>query len=1085
MVVLKNIPIILFSIIIFGQAQAVKPRIKPDVQVKGNKGAEIRSNTDSNISLISAQESEGEKNYRWGVTRSLPLKVIQGWYEFDEEGIRSHGGGGRKIAETRPMQLTLRISKENGFLLLHRGYGWSSTIGDQKAGITCKIEWPADAVLRTYYLSEPAGLTHKLQPVWKGELIQDAKVSKSVVYAVRVVGENVSDELFDAGDTSEPLRIGRTWAPIPDPTKKKYEGRTIEEWISQWDSRLYDDKRAATEALTRIGQPAVPAMIELMKEGGNRASRARVVLGKMGPQVEGEEQVLQGEYGISGTVVVFTSEPSQESFDKLVALESEEDYEQALGAIITRPAINVVVTARSESITREAVTDTEGKFQFLDLPRGDYEVSTVTPTSQAAGAQGKRLVTARQKIKLNDDSTVLLKLREDFVTVRGRITDVNGQPVASAKVIGIAEIVDPSNMHDPRTYSTVSDADGYYELHNIDHLNLWRIAGFLNGGDPTADLGSFYFVVRVEADGFVQDRENVPRFPLVTENLLDAARCLLKAMNQLETRWSGISKLREKDGLPALPASQGNTIPGIDIVLDRRPVSAHVLGRVLDTKGKSAPRRTVLLSLVYNGPPPIPGVSPYADGRIRNDITDENGVFDIPELTPGKYTISMDIQGGSMHQEPVNGKVLTVKPGERLENFEILINPPEDFAISGHVRDARGNPIPRVFVDTFIPHGSHWFDHTSDKGNFHIKGLDGMGISSFRVNFKGTNGAEGFKLAIPDVPLNSKNVYLIVPDKGSINGVVRDAKTGAAVTTYEVTVPVVNLPDSGALWDKPNVKIERNPDHGFNISNIPAGEVTVEVSAQGLGVQRFVTMIEAGKINQLECEMLGPAILEGRTTLDGKPRGTSIVINGQWLHSDADGNFRFDQYPNGDYTIWFFGWGDGWNHRSAEVNLVSGQSTRLEMEMGGSCEVRGKIIFREEEGPCMVRLAAKPAPGGWSNNGRPDPDDFVLSYSFVPHSGGGYRLHAIPPGRWYLMVGRYRSSMHRSLLAMSKVIELKEEETLSLDIDLTETGIPKKASVPSDGELPQNIDHDHLGGKKNVQVEGEAVNGLPWTNRLR
>jgi len=33
MVVLKNIPIILSSIIIFGQAQAIKPRIKPDVQV--------------------------------------------------------------------------------------------------------------------------------------------------------------------------------------------------------------------------------------------------------------------------------------------------------------------------------------------------------------------------------------------------------------------------------------------------------------------------------------------------------------------------------------------------------------------------------------------------------------------------------------------------------------------------------------------------------------------------------------------------------------------------------------------------------------------------------------------------------------------------------------------------------------------------------------------------------------------------------------------------------------------------------------------------------------------------------------------
>ena len=29
-----------------------------------------------------------------------------------------------------------------------------------------------------------------------------------------------------------------------------------------------------------------------------------------------------------------------------------------------------------------------------------------------------------------------------------------------------------------------------------------------------------------------------------------------------------------------------------------------------------------------------------------------------------------------------------------------------------------------------------------------------------------------------------------------------NAKTGNAVTTYEVTVPVVILPDSGAVWDE-------------------------------------------------------------------------------------------------------------------------------------------------------------------------------------------------------------------------------------------------------------------------------------------
>ncbi len=72
------------------------------------------------------------------------------------------------------------------------------------------------------------------------------------------------------------------------------------------------------------------------------------------------------------------------------------------------------------------------------------------------------------------------------------------------------------------------------------------------------------FDIRVEADGFVQGKENVPRVPLVTEELLGPARRLLKALNQLVVE----QDLREKEDIP-LPASHGNTITGIDIVLDQ------------------------------------------------------------------------------------------------------------------------------------------------------------------------------------------------------------------------------------------------------------------------------------------------------------------------------------------------------------------------------------------------------------------------------------------------------------------------------------------------------------------------------------
>lgn len=478
------------------------------------------------------------------------------------------------------------------------------------------------------------------------------------------------------------------------------------------------------------------------------------------------------------------------------------------------------------------------------------------------------------------------------------------------------------------------------------------------------------------------------------------------------------------------------------------PPGAHISGRILDTKGNPAPQRLLELQPVKRGPPPVPGVS-FCGNMQRGRTTDANGVFDIQDVAPGKYSIrvygSSLVADRCLQQEPVRGKFLEVRSGERVQGFEIRVNPPEDYVIAGHVRDARGKPIPPIVVSATynLPHdGATWWTQTDENGAFCIKGLDGMGLSSCRVNFD-LRGAGVYKLAIPDVPINTKNVDFIVPDKGSIHGTVRNAKTGEMVTTYEVTVPVVTLPETKAVWEQPPVQIERNTDSSFRISNVPAGQATIEVRAGELGAQRFGVQVAADKTNSIQCEMLGPAVLTVQTTLKGKPTSTWVIINKEkWFCSDKDGKIRFNRHPNGDYTIWFFV-GENW-FRSAEVHLKSGETTHLDMDIGGSCEVRGSIRFPEEEPFCTVRLASKPTPNGWWE-GRPHPDEFVLACSSVQQSGGEYHLDNIPPGRYYLMAGRLRPSMNRSVLALSKVIELKEGQTLSLDLDLTDTGEQQKS----------------------------------------
>jgi len=66
----------------------------------------------------------------------------------------------------------------------------------------------------------------------------------------------------------------------------KYEGRTIDEWMAQWDSRVSDDIDAATNALIKIGRPAVPRLAEEVKKRTKHGWHAVGVLAKMGPEAE-------------------------------------------------------------------------------------------------------------------------------------------------------------------------------------------------------------------------------------------------------------------------------------------------------------------------------------------------------------------------------------------------------------------------------------------------------------------------------------------------------------------------------------------------------------------------------------------------------------------------------------------------------------------------------------------------------------------------------------------------------------------------------------------------------------------------------
>lgn len=283
----------------------------------------------------------------------------------------------------------------------------------------------------------------------------------------------------------------------------------------------------------------------------------------------------QPEYELVGTVVDETQKLSYENLAKLTAAQSLEELSRVAGGLRPRwPASNVVVTAKGISLTKKTKTDSQGKFKFTGLPGEQYEILVEAP-SMFFGTGEKRMARARIPFSFDGGSSwVHLELRTDLVTIKGRIKDSRGQPIAGAKVCGKpcggVYLTSELEMGHPTRYA-ISDADGFYELKDLVPPGIGDIGCYLMGLDPlnTAEMRSpFYAAVDVEADGFIQDKKNAPRVPLVTEELLPPARCLLNIYKKWQTLAKGSSDMVEKEGV-YLPPSQGNTITGVDIVLEK------------------------------------------------------------------------------------------------------------------------------------------------------------------------------------------------------------------------------------------------------------------------------------------------------------------------------------------------------------------------------------------------------------------------------------------------------------------------------------------------------------------------------------
>jgi beta-lactamase regulating signal transducer with metallopeptidase domain len=294
-----------------------------------------------------------------------------------------------------------------------------------------------------------------------------------------------------------------------------------------------------------------------------------------------ETENITQTHNISGILMDATETIPEEFWEEFETAQSEKEVQEVLDKKLFSPQIplpNVIVNLTGKSLTKQAVTDANGKFVFTNLtgltfgPYGGvvscetYEISAEIPV-QSDPNNMNYTATVKQYIKLDSDKDINLKLRTDLITIKGRVTDSNGQPISGAKVNAKLGINDHAmdeywENHTPPKWVAISNNDGMYELHGIEPANFYQVFGYLFSGRPYK-----YIDIKVIANGFVQHKNNIPRVPIMSEDILNQARNFLKHINQISQK-TGRPIIHEKEGLD-LPSTNGKTITGIDIMLEQ------------------------------------------------------------------------------------------------------------------------------------------------------------------------------------------------------------------------------------------------------------------------------------------------------------------------------------------------------------------------------------------------------------------------------------------------------------------------------------------------------------------------------------
>jgi 5-hydroxyisourate hydrolase-like protein (transthyretin family) len=313
-----------------------------------------------------------------------------------------------------------------------------------------------------------------------------------------------------------------------------------------------------------------------------------------------------------------------------------DDFEQ----IIVSPTGQVAVVYKSAP---PVLSDSRGRFVFNNVESGTYRVIFSGP-GYAKQDYGQRAAGGGTPINLKpgDARTDLVMRMSQVGAISGRIQDNMGQPAAGIPVQLFRFVYDENGQRNPRTVASANTNDrGEYRFFFLSPGRYYVKAGNEPGQTRPAELQGAPFNV-FGAAGYVSPNRI--------------------SQNYAITYFPGVP---DANAAAAVDLQSGAELSGIDLNLT--PQQAYrVRGRVVDPRTGRPPASAIVQLRAQTRADDISSfILASMSGSGSYNPTD--GSFDVRNVAPGSYTLSVDIPN-SRPTPPVD--VSALSPADRAAFFE-------------------------------------------------------------------------------------------------------------------------------------------------------------------------------------------------------------------------------------------------------------------------------------------------------------------------------------------------------------------------------------------------------------------------------